>query len=247
LNHRDGSKSSDKSAAVLFAVLDDDGIFEEEKLRVRLGLTPATLYRHLSALVSSGLLMRVRRGQYCPGPSLLKQTERFSLNDILARAGRVPLRRLSDNLSVTAHLGILETHMVTYLVKVSAGDESVFTREDGQLEAYCSGIGKILLAALPDEELDRYLGDGPFPGLTARTITDPCEMLQEFERIRAQGFALDEGEIDDRLYCVAVPVYGRRGDTLAGLSISAAPGRLPPVQTCLAALHETSSRLSTLF
>lgn len=232
---------------MLLAVLDHGGRFEEEKLTVRLGLTPATLYRHLSALVSSGLLMRVRRGQYCPGPSLLKQTERFSLNDILIRAGRAPLQRLSDKLSVTAHLGILETHMVTYLLKVSAGEEAVFTREGGQLEAYCSGIGKILLAALPNEELDRYLGDGPFPSLTTRTITAPFEMLQEFERIRAQGFALDKGEIDDRLYCVAVPVYGKRGDALAGLSISAAPGRLPPLQTCLSALHETSSRLSTLF
>ena len=81
--------------------------------------------------------------------------------------------------------------MVTYRIKTGQGAGNLFTRVGMQLEAYCSGIGKMLLAHLPEEQQRAYLAGGPFPALTAKTITQPEALAQELERIRAQGFALD--------------------------------------------------------
>ena len=73
---------------------------------------------------------------------------------------------LAKRTGLTVHLGVFEGDMVTYLVK-AAGVTDVLTQEGMQLEAYCSGIGKVLLAFLPLDEREQYLAGGPFVRLTA--------------------------------------------------------------------------------
>ena len=111
--------------------------------------------------------------------------------------------------------------MVTYLAKEARGGAAAFTQEAMQLEAYCSGVGKVLLAYLPGPERDAYLSEGPFVALTANTLVQPEELRRDLETIRSQGWACDNEEVFDGLVCLAVPV--RRGEGLvhAALSVSA--------------------------
>ena len=113
--------------------------------------------------------------------------------------------------------------MVTYLVKVDAGLSQAaasFTRENAQLEAYCSGIGKVLLAWLPLAERMRYLSGGPFVAMTSRTITDPAALQNCLKTVRTKKFARDDGEIADDLYCLAVPLWTENQPMTAAISIS---------------------------
>lgn len=89
-----------------------------------------------------------------------------------------------------------------------------------QLEAYCSGNGKILLANLPERDREAYLASGPFPALTKSTITDPALLRRELKTIASQGYALDAEEIVEGLACVAVPIRKSDGSTPAAISIS---------------------------
>jgi DNA-binding IclR family transcriptional regulator len=112
---------------------------------------------------------------------------------------------------------------VTYLVKIPANaarGAASFTQESGQLEAYCSGIGKVLLAHLPPGERRLYLAGSPFVALTPRTITDPRALEDALQTVRDEGFARDDGEIAEDLYCLAVPVRNRQGQVFAAISLS---------------------------
>lgn len=117
--------------------------------------------------------------------------------------------------------------MVTYLLKAGRLAGTVFTREGTQLEAYCTGIGKVLLAALPDTAREEYLRTGPFIRLTQNTLTDPQVLRSALQIIAAQGFATDNAEMDVDLLCLAVPVRVGNGEVVAALSISTRVNRNP--------------------
>jgi DNA-binding IclR family transcriptional regulator len=117
----------------------------------------------------------------------------------------------------------LEDGMVTYVVKVAgktAAEGARFTRENAQLEAYCSGLGKVLLARLPADERENYLAAGPFVPLTSRTMTDTSTLRDCLSAVRRDGFAQDDGEVADNLFCLAVPVAGPEVAVHAAISIS---------------------------
>ena len=126
----------------------------------------------------------------------------------------------TDRESLQIHGRISGGWVITYVVKASPEDMQVFTREGGQLEAYCSGIGKILLAALSPDSVEKYLLSGPFPKLTDRTITDPKRISRELNKVRRCGYAEDSGEVADGLYCVAVPICAHDGEVIAATSAS---------------------------
>jgi len=96
---------------------------------------------------------------------------------------------------------------VTYVVR--EGGTDLFTVEQMQLEAYCSAIGKILLAALPDAGLAAHRDQGPFVALTPNTITHPALLGQELLGVRDSWVAHDRHEVRSDLYCIAVPLRRR--------------------------------------
>lgn len=211
----------DKALSLLSRVVADGGARSVSALAGEAGLPAATAHRMVATFEQRGFLTRVARGRYLAGPALLRLANAGSLNTVLEAAGRPILSALAKRTGLTAHLGVFEGDMVTYLIKVGRGDDTLFTREGMQLEAYCSGVGKVLLSLLPEEQRDHYLAGGPFIALTANTITDPAHLRAELERVRAQEYARDNGEIDADLFCIAAPVRDDSGMALAALSLTA--------------------------
>lgn len=194
-----------------------------------LGLPIATTHRIAATLAKHGYLHRVRRGHYVAGPALLALADAMSRPVATAEAARPVLAKLAGRTGLTAHLGCLENNMVTYLIK--EGDRAdVFTREGIQLEAYCSGIGKVLLAHLPEKGQSEYLASAPFIALTPRTITNPEALREAFGRIREQGYAVDDEEVVPGLTCLAVPVPDASSAVTFAISLSGS-GNWPARQT----------------
>ena len=180
----------------------------------------STRYRHIDALRRSGLVFRAGPDRYLPHPSLLERLEQYDRLAILSETVRPAMKDLALSLGCTAHFGVLESDMVTYLVKESAAPASIFTREMQQLEAYCSAIGKILLAHLGAGEIERYLATGPFPALTGQTRTDPADIRAALDEVRRDGYAIDAAEIDRNLFCLAVPAHDGLGRLVGAISVS---------------------------
>ena len=109
--------------------------------------------------------------------------------------------------------------MVTYIAKVCAPTSlSPHTRLGSQLEAYCSGLGKVLLAALPQDQLDSFIMDGDLVALTPYTITDRTVLRAELQKVRARGYAVDDREIRADMRCLAVPIHDADGRVVAAMS-----------------------------
>lgn len=218
----DQTTASLEKALTLFGrIAQDRGATPIKRLVADLELPRSTLYRLLAALQDFGLITRGARGFYDVGLPLVETLGGITPSQHLAGLSRPSLQELADLCCATAHLGVLENDMVTYLVKVTgkgAAADAVFTRENAQLEAYCSGIGKVLLAALPEAAREQYLATGPFVALTGRTITDSTALRHCLARVRQEDFAQDDGEVADDLFCLAVPV--RRGDGAVHAAIS---------------------------
>lgn len=209
----------------------------------------STRYRHISALRKSGLIFRAGPDEYLPQPAFLRLLERFDHSTILSRMVRPKVKQLSETLHCTAHFGILEGDMVTYVVKESAASDAIFTKEGEQLEAYCSAIGKVLLAHLSEERVEAYLQSGTFPALTQNTATDSTSIRKALEEVKRQRHAVDNAEIDDRLYCISVPVFDGLERSVGALSVSSNTKEFIHARKAdvLTHLEQTARRITKVF
>ncbi len=241
-------KSFDKSISLLRLLLEEESAVEMKALSREIDAPVSTLYRYLSSLTRAGLLFRKERGGYLPNPAFLKELAKFDANAILVDCVRPHLARLGAELAATVHFGVLEDDMVSYIVKEGRGQDRLFTREGQQLEAYCSAIGKVLLADLPKPRLDAYLSGGVFPALTNHTLTTPREIRAELKRVRSRGYGVDDREVDETLFCLAVPVRDGFGCMLGAISASSrsqafiGQGRTATLASLRACAHQIGAR-----
>jgi DNA-binding IclR family transcriptional regulator len=214
------NKSVQKAFALLRAFGGPDQELTSAELSRRAGLPEASGYRLMQTLEAVGAVVRVSRGRYRPGFLLTALSRRVTLSEVLAQAAQGVLDEIAERFGATVHLGILEQEMVTYVAKAAARRSvPVPTRVGAQQEAYCSAIGKVLLAGLSAEGLEQFLKQGELVALTDRTITDPVRFREEIAQVRRDNVALDNGETHAHLCCVAVPVRGQGGATVAALSL----------------------------
>lgn len=141
------------------------------------------------------------------------------------------LEQLVNALGETAFLGVLDDYELVYIDKID-GRRSVRMYADigARRPLHCTGIGKALLAHLDKSEIDRILAAKPLTRYTRNTITDPDVLRQELEKIRRQGYAEDNEEMEEGLYCVGAPVFNYSGKPVASMSVSAPKIGQQPVQ-----------------
>jgi DNA-binding IclR family transcriptional regulator len=239
-----GTAAINRTLALFEALVRNGGHRPLSAIALELDLPPSTAHRMVALLVSRGLIAPARRGHYMAGLALAELGRRSDPNHILGEAARPLLRRLARAARTTAHLGVWDGDMVTYLVKESGGGSKLFTEEGGQLEAYCSAIGKVLLAHLEADQRETYLAAGPFIALTDRTVTNPDHIREILSQVTDNGFARDDQEIADGLFCVAVPIHDPSGSVIAAISLShsdtmsAIVEPPPELRDCAAALEK---------
>ena len=213
-------RSLDKAFDLLDQIIADGGERPLADLALAVGLPFSTAHRMARTLEERDLLMRHAPGRYLPGPALIALAGRIDPHRVLAQTCRPVMARLARQTGRTIHLGVLEDGMVTYLAKAGEDPAAAFTREGMQLEAYCSGIGKVLLAHAAPAVRQAYLADGPFVALTGATLIDPAALRDHLAAVLERGWALDDAEVFETLRCVAVPLRGQDGRVTAALSIS---------------------------
>jgi DNA-binding IclR family transcriptional regulator len=216
-----------KAFAILKAFHDPEEWVTSCELSRRAKLPEASGYRLIQTLEEIGAVVRGPRGRYRTGLLLLSLSRNVTISELLRDAGEALMTQWSERLNLTMHLGVLEQGMVTYVAKVAPpGAFRVYTKVGVQLEAYCSGLGKVLLAALPDEQMESVIMDGALVALTPYTITGTTALRAELKRVREQGYALDDRENHADMRCIAVPVLDRDGRTVAALSASDEASRM---------------------
>jgi DNA-binding IclR family transcriptional regulator len=130
------------------------------------------------------------------------------------------LQELSATVGETSFLAVYNSSDVVYLYKAE-GTQSILTTATlgSRRPAYCTALGKAILANLPIEESDRIF-EKPLERLTEKTVVERIRLHEEFADIRLSGYAVDDEGIEHGLYCLAVPIYNYTGRVVAAISIS---------------------------
>jgi DNA-binding IclR family transcriptional regulator len=139
------------------------------------------------------------------------------------------LKQLTDKNGETTHFVLPDTYEVIYVDKVeSSGSIRICTQIGKRMPYYCTGVGKAILAFQPEDEIKKILSYSRLVSYTQNTITDYNALLKECEQIRRDGYALDKEEVEDGLFCVAVPILSESGKAVAAMSMAGPTVRMTP-------------------
>jgi DNA-binding IclR family transcriptional regulator len=183
------------------------------------------------------------------GPRVASLGSAYLGNISLAREGAEVVRDVSRACDETVHLAVLRGTEVLYVAKEEGGGHMRMVSVVGRMiPAHGTGVGKMMLAALPDAEIDRLYPPGrDLPRLTERTVVDRDAFLASLAAIRRQGYATDSGQSTLGLECIAAPVLDVDGRVIAAISVSVPEPRFTPdrFDHLLAVVQDGARRLST--
>ncbi len=216
-------------------------------------LNNSTTFRLLAALASHNYVERDEAtGKYTLGLACLELARSYQMNNQIQRAALPEMEALRDETGETIHLAILDRMEVVYLEKLH-GFHAIglmSSHVGARLLAYCTGLGKLLMAYLDEERVRAHYDKAGFIRFTSTTITDMDTLLQELRAIRARGYAFDWGEHEADVRCVAAPIFDAHGKTIAAISIAGPANRMEPLESdyqrieqILHAAGEISARL----
>ncbi|WP_370223818.1 IclR family transcriptional regulator domain-containing protein [Pararhodobacter marinus] len=133
------------------------------------------------------------------------------------------LDALSDRIGESTSVSILDGDEIVYVARAAQRKVmSIALMPGSRLPAYCTSMGRVLLAALARDTAAEILGTAPLPARTPHTMTDPRQILEELGRIRAQGFAVIDEEVEIGLRSLAVPLFDSHGRVTAALNVGLA-------------------------
>lgn len=213
------------------------------------GISRAAVRRVLHTLARLGYVGEQGRG-YVLLPRALGIGNAYAMSSTMTATAQPLLDALRDEVHESCSLGVLDGDDLLYIARAeTVRIMSIGLRAGSRLPAYCTSMGRILLAALPADTLRSYMERNPLRPRTARTVTDPQELSQLLARARREGSSLTDQELEIGLRSIAVPVHNSRGEVVAALNIGTQAGRvsLHAMQSqLLPPLKETAQRLGML-
>lgn len=196
------------------------------------GLAASTTHRLLASLLCHNFARQdPDTSKYTLGLGLLEFGYAI-LNDLDVRELAAPvLAELNRETGETVHLAVLDGHDLVYIDRRDTHHGVRVHSSIGRRSTpHTTGVGKALLAHLPDAAIDAYLARVALEPKTANSITEPDALRAELARSRARGYATDDGEDQEHVCCIAAPILGRRGEPLAAISISVPDSRFTVTQ-----------------
>jgi len=210
------------------------------------GISRAAARRCLHTLALLGYVAG-RDGGYVLTPRILALGHAYLSALPLARIAQPVLERLSGRLHETCSIAVLDGDEIVYLAHAATQRILAISLSVGsRLPAYCTSIGRMLLAHLDDAELDLYLARVQLERLTPHTITDRSVLRKELRRSRSAGYVLVDQELEMGLRSVAVPVKQPDGRVIAAINVGAHAARndrQAMVKTCLPALVDAAHEI----
>ena len=217
----------------------------------QLGLPTTTVFRQVSTLAERGYLEQdpVRKS-YRPGRAAQIRLSQNCAGEQQQPGARPELERLSDTLQETINLSLLLERDIFYLDKVETHRSIVCNTQVGsRAPAYATSAGKAILACQSDDYIDEYcrwMEQAARP-LTANTITDPERLRRELAAARLHGYAMDDGEIEEGLICMAAPICDMNGRAVGAVSVSGPDYRMQADQeVMIREVRRTAQSISRL-
>jgi DNA-binding IclR family transcriptional regulator len=251
----DRARGGVQSIGRAFAILEEvarnrDGIGLAD-LSKKVGLHNSTTFHLVKTMVSLGYIRqlkdskryRIGRPLFALAASALDEMEMVSM-------AMPVLDDLSRATGESSHFATRMSDAVVVMARTPGPGAFQLTDRVGVVRpAYCTALGKVILAALRPDQLDRYLERVELKSLTTKTITNAQRLRRELQEIRRSGIAIDDGEFDTEMRCAAMPVHDFSGQVVGAIGISGPVWRLSiqALQTKARDLLEAAKSLSEAF
>lgn len=222
---RDTVQSFVRGLAVIRAFDADHSELTLSDVARRAGITRAAAGRFLHTLEQLGYV-RADERHFALTPRVLELGFSYLSSLSLPEIVQPHLERLSHEVDESVSAAVLDGDDIVYVARVPTRRiMSVRIVIGTRFPAYATSMGRVLLAGMPDAVLDARFGASALPALTERTVTDPGALRHELERVRAQGYAIVDGELEPGLRSAAAPLHDRRGRVVAAVNVSTSATR----------------------
>jgi IclR family acetate operon transcriptional repressor len=216
----------------------------------RLGVAKSTALALARTLTSAGLLRGVDPGpRYVLGLNLLRLGDLVGQQTSIAELGLPTLRELSSVTGLTARLAMNEAGYPVFLERIDGEGTIRFHAPLGQREEpHATAAGKAILAHLPEVDVKLLLAEAGMTRYTPKTITDVETLMSELARVREEGYALDDEEEAEGVFCVGSAFFDHQGFCAGALSITGlkVDVSLREVQLLGSTVREHAERLTTM-
>lgn len=196
------------------------------EVAARTGMTKAAARRFLLTLTELGYLRTIGR-DFTPTARLLELGYGYLSSFPLATIAQPHMEQLVTELRESCSIAVLDGSDLIYVARTTAPRMMTITRRIGtRLPAHCTSMGRVLLAGLPDDRLETLLAEIEMKPLTERTITHPEELHRLLRRIRKQGWAIVDQELEDGVRSIAAPLHSRDEQVIAAINVATHSARV---------------------
>ncbi|HKA68322.1 MAG TPA: IclR family transcriptional regulator C-terminal domain-containing protein [Actinomycetes bacterium] len=191
------------------------------------GLTRAAARRFLHTLCGLGYV-GVSNGSYYLRPRVLELGYAYLSSVSVAEIAQEHLVALAEELHESCSASVLDGADIVYIARAQTNRIMTISLTVGtRLPAFATSMGRVLLAALPNDRLDEFVAGAQLQPLTEHTITDPQLLRKELEKVREQGWCAIDQELEVGVRSVAVPVRDADGRVVAAVNATAHAARVP--------------------
>ncbi|HJZ63393.1 MAG TPA: IclR family transcriptional regulator [Candidatus Acidoferrum sp.] len=211
------------------------------------GLPVSTVHRFLVNLENAGFLAYSHTGRYHLGIASFSIGHAARAQLDIRRLSYPYLHALNQSTRETIHLIVRHGLSAVYVEKLDSPEKlRIFSHVGASVPLYCTAVGKVMLAYLPEKELDETLQQIELRQMTPNTISDLAELQQHLQRVRKNGYAFDLEEHELHIRCVAAPIWEPNGVVNATLSLTAPVVRmsLPRLRKLAPLVQEIGLRIS---
>jgi IclR family pca regulon transcriptional regulator len=213
-------QSLERGLAVIRAFGSEDPELTLSDVARRTGLTRAAARRFLLTLADLGYVRSDGR-HFALTPRVLELGYAYLSSLSLPEIAEPHLERLAAEIHESSSVSVLDGDDIVYVGRVPTSRIMRVSINVGtRFPAYATSMGRVLLASLPDAELEAYLARAQLRPLTPKALATPAALRAELQRIRAQGWALVDQELEEGLRSVAAPIRGRDGRVVAAVNVS---------------------------
>lgn len=201
------------------------------QIALRVGLSRAAVRRCLYTLTKLGFAGSEDGSRYSLRPRMLTLSHSFTTSNALSSAAQPILERLSATHQESFSVATLDGDDIVYVARTSVSRVmSVDLHIGSRLPAYCTSMGRVLLAYLPPDQVEQYLGRVDMVAHTPRTVTSVEKLRMLLRAVRRNGYALCDQEFEAGLRSLAVPVHAPSGRAIATLNLSGSAPRLSTLE-----------------
>jgi len=217
---RDFVASLARGLAVMLSFTQRKRQLTVSQISAQIGISRAAVRRSLLTLVKLGFAGTQDDQHYFLSPKVLSLSQAYFTSTPVATVAQPVLERLSAVLSESCSIATLDQYEVCYVARAAVSRiMSVDLHVGSRLPAFCTSMGRALLAHLPEERLDRYLERAVLTRYTSRTVDSVAKLRRILELTRRNDYAIVDQELEVGLRSLAIPIRNAAGNVVAALNV----------------------------